>query len=272
MGAFSEYGLSPATVQKNLVANLVCIAGGAIIAVIMSNYFGRLPIIFIWHIIALASGIWNATPPSFNSYVASRAVNGVFSIVAGAGGLMWIKDVFFFHEHPRMINLWSGGIVVAPYVSPMIEAFITWKADWRWGYLVYSIMNLVGLVIIVLFLDETWYSRSKDAPIKRVKQSRIKRLIGIEQWSYMRPNGPSFLQAAARPFIAISKIPVLLSVIFYFLNFAWVIGVNATTAVWMTEVYGLTGKGLGLFYLAGIIGSIVGEFAGHWMHDVSLSS
>lgn len=117
MGTCSEYGLPPATVQNNLVANLVCIAGGAIIAVIMSNYFGRLPIILIWHIIALASGIWNATPPSFSSYVASRAVNGVFSIVAGAAGLMWIKDVFFFHEHPRMINLWSGGIVVVSEVE-----------------------------------------------------------------------------------------------------------------------------------------------------------
>ena len=105
----------------------------------------------------------------------------------------------------------------------------------------------------------------------------------------MRRNGATFARAFARPLIAISKIPVFLAVAFYFINFAWVIGVNATTAVWMAQYYHFNGKDLGellspnnfcavadmvagLFYLAGILGSFIGEILGHWMHDVSNAS
>lgn len=144
-----------------------------------------------------------------------------------------------------MINLWSGGIVVAPYLSPMMEAFITWRADWRWGFLVYSIMNLVGWFLIIIFLDETWYDRRLSGAQNRPKGAKWRRLLGIEQWPAMRASGTTFAQAAARPFIAISKIPVFLAVVFYFLNFAWVIGVNATTAVWLTSIYEFSGRDLG---------------------------
>ena len=135
--------------------------------------------------------------------------------------------------------------MVAPYLSPMVEAFITWKADWRWGYLVYSILNVVGWILIVAFADETWYNRREPTSEKPVKRGKWRRLIGIEQWPNMRRNGPTFAQACARPVIAISKVPVLLTIVFYFLNFAWVIGVNATTAVWLTSIYGFNGRDLG---------------------------
>lgn len=40
-----EWNVPPNTVQQNLVANLVCIAGGALLSIVMSNYFGRLPVL-----------------------------------------------------------------------------------------------------------------------------------------------------------------------------------------------------------------------------------
>lgn len=144
-----------------------------------------------------------------------------------------------------MINLWSGGIVVAPYLSPMMEAFITWRADWRWGYLVYAILNLIGWFAIVLFADETWFPRNTSGIAQTSRQPRWRRILGLEQFPTMRAHGMSFGQAAARPIIAISKVPVLLAVVFYFLNFAWVIGVNATTAVWLTSIYEFNGRDLG---------------------------
>lgn len=144
-----------------------------------------------------------------------------------------------------MINLWSGGIVVAPYLSPMMEAFITWKADWRWGFLVYSLLNVIGLVLIIVFADETWYNRRETDIEKPAKGPKWRRLLGLEQWPVMRTHGPTFIQAATRPLIAIAKVPVLLAVVFYFLNFAWVIGVNATTAVWLTSIYEFNGRDLG---------------------------
>ena len=147
----------------------------------------------------------------------------------------------------------------------------------------HTILSIVALVLI-LVCDETWYSRSKRAGPRGPRRGRISRLLGIAQWSVMRASGASFVRALSRPVIALSKVPVLLCVIYYFINFAWVIGVNATTSVWLSSLYGFNGKSLGkrspnsdadvatdwspgLFYLAGIIGTVVGEAAGHWLHD-----
>jgi len=125
------------------------------------------------------------------------------------------------HLIRRMINIWSGGIVVAPYLAPMVEAFITWKASWRWSFLVYSLLNVVGWFTIVLLADETWYDRSRSTTVQPRRSSRVQRLLGVAQRKAMRKTGPTFMQSVAKPSIAISKIPVLLAVIYYFINFAW---------------------------------------------------
>lgn len=51
----------------------------------------------------------------------------------------------------------------------------------------------------------------------------------------------------ARPVVAITKIPVLTILIYYFLNFAWVIGVNTTIGIWLTNFYQFSARGIGKF-------------------------
>ncbi|KAI4234929.1 MAG: hypothetical protein L6R40_006597 [Gallowayella cf. fulva] len=118
------------TIQHNLVGNLFCLGAGGLFTVWLSAYFGRLPILFLFTSMALGTSAWCAAATSFESYMAARILNGFFSIVAQAGGLMFVQDVFFFHEHPRKINIWSGAIIVSPYLGPLIAAFIINKMPW----------------------------------------------------------------------------------------------------------------------------------------------
>ena len=69
-------------VQHNLVGNLICLGGGGLVAVALSEYFGRLPVIFYFTLMAFVTGIWCAVATSFDSYLAARIVNGFFAIVA----------------------------------------------------------------------------------------------------------------------------------------------------------------------------------------------
>ena len=83
-------------------------------------------------------------------------------------------------------------------------------------------------------MDETIYNRnSAQSPVAK---SRLLRLVGVEQWRN-RHLRQTFSQTLMRPLIAIWKLPVLLCTIYYFLNFAWIIGVNATVSIWLTEIY-----------------------------------
>lgn len=75
--------------------------------VIFSAYFGRLPVLFYFLVIALATAAWCAGATSFESFMAARILNGFFSTVSQVGGLMFIQDMFFFHERARKINIWA---------------------------------------------------------------------------------------------------------------------------------------------------------------------
>ena len=171
---------------------------------------------------------------------------------------MYIQDIFFFHEHPRKINIWSGAIIVSPYLGPLIAAFIVDKMPWPNVFWVNTGLTALCWLLIVGGMEETIYNRripegQRVAPQPGVK-GRVSRLLGIEQWK-TRGQRQTFVQALMRPIVAISKVPVLLCTIYYFLNFAWIIGVNATISIWLTEFYKFTPYNLGTSTLPFLLSS-----------------
>jgi len=157
---------------------------------------------------------------------------------------MWIKDLFFFHEHPRKINYVEFSIILSPYLGPLITAFIEYKVSWRWGFWVCTVPWGIGWLLIAGLLDEPYYDRTIPEAEQIPRQSRWLRLIGIEQSKAARSERRP-LSVMLQPILAMTKIPVLLIVIYYFLNFAWVISVNTTISIWLVNFYQCNPKNLG---------------------------
>ena len=94
------WGLTPDYVNHSQVGNVFMLGAGGVFVVAFSAYFGRLPVLFYFLVIATATAIWCAAANSFESFMGARILNGFFSTVAQGGGLMFIYDMFFFHgEH-----------------------------------------------------------------------------------------------------------------------------------------------------------------------------
>ena len=161
---------------------------------------------------------------------------------------MYIQDLFFFHEHPRKINIWSGAIIVSPYLGPLIAAFMISTMPWPNVFWVATGFTALCWILVVGLADETIYNRNLPKEQQTPPKSRLMRLIGVEQWR-SRHDRQTFWQAVMRPVVAISKVPVLLCTIYYVLNCAWVIGVNATISIWLTDSYGFTPYNLGRYPL-----------------------
>jgi hypothetical protein len=70
-----------------------------------------------------------------------------------------------------------------------------------------------------------------------------------------------------RPIRVIIKPTVLLSTFYYFLTFAWVVGINTTLAIFLTPLYNFGPKQIGFFYFTPIVAALLGELLGHWLHD-----
>ncbi|KAL9086707.1 MAG: hypothetical protein Q9165_007026 [Trypethelium subeluteriae] len=230
-----------------------------------SNYFGRLPTLFFFQCVTIGTAAWEATATSYNSFLGARVVNGLFTGAGQAQVLLWIKDMYYFHEHPRIINIAESGIMVSPYVGPLLTAFIVYYVGWRWSYWLYLIIVSIGALFIVLFGEETMYDRRRPASEQSPRRNRLLRVFGIEQARTIRQR--SFWKAVIRPWIALEKIPVLLITTYYMLFFCWSISVNVTISVFLTEYYHFTDKGIGFFYFFGITGCFLGWLSGHWLHD-----
>ena len=258
--------LSPDYVNHSQVGNVFMLGAGGIFVAFLSAYFGRLPVLFWFLLVAVATAIWCAAATTFDSFMAARILNGFFSTVSQAGGLMFINDMFFFHQRARKINIWAGFIILSPYFGPLFAAFIINTQSWPVPFWVYVAETALCFVLVILFVDETYYDRRIPAEQQPQRKSRIMRLIGIEQRrQHLLPN--TFTQALWRPFAVLLKPTVFLSSLYYLLTFAWVVGINTTLAIFLTPLYNFGPKQIGFFYFTPITAAILGEIVGHWMHD-----
>lgn len=157
---------------------------------------------------------------------------------------MFIKDMFFFHQHARKINIWASFIVLSPYFGPLFSAFIIDTQKWQWAFGLYTIMTGICVAAIFALLDETYYDRKLPPSEQPQRRSRVLRVIGVEQW-HTRHLRNTFTEAMSRPFIVLVKLPVLISNTYYLLAFAWVVGINTTLAIFLTPLYKFGPKQIG---------------------------
>lgn len=198
---------------------------------------------------------------------------------------MFIKDMFFLHEHARKINIWSGFIVLSPYMGPLLGAFIINTQIWQWAFGVYAIETALCFFVIVLFVDETYYDRRAVEPDLITTGPRWQRMLGIHQIR-SRYIKNSLKDVVMRPVIIICKPVVFIASIYYMLTFAWVVGINTTLSIMLGPIYGFEAKQLGsashsweqgllrltcfigFYYFTPVVATILGEVVGHWLHDL----
>ncbi|KAJ5923773.1 MFS transporter [Penicillium verhagenii] len=256
-----QWGLAQAQAQKAIVGNLFTIGACGLIVVPLTSYFGRWPILLIFQAVMLGTCAWSAAATSFHSYLAARIINGFFCSIGQGGALMWIQDMFFFHQHPQVINYVEFSIILSPYLGPMFTSFIVTAVSWRWAFWVCTVASGISL-ILVFFLDETLFDR-KNPPVSR--GTYVSRLVGTHQAQSFQQK--SFIDCISRPAVAITKLPVFTILVYYFLNSAWVVGVNTTISIWLSNKYGFSIQSIGFFYFFGVVGCLTGWFIGHFLHD-----
>lgn len=157
---------------------------------------------------------------------------------------MFIKDMFFFHEHARKINIWSGFVILSPYMGPMFSAFILTTQTWRVCFGLLTALTGLCLLAVIFFAEETYYDRKNPKPDLIPSGPRWQRMLGIQQWrtAYIEN---SVKDAVMQPLVIIAKPLVALSCLFYLLVFEWVVGINTTLSLMLPPIYGFQSKQIG---------------------------
>jgi len=208
--------------------------------------------------------------PDFNTFYAMRALMGFCLTACQAIGLSYVKEMFFYHEHARKIGIWTCVLLVSPFCGPMFGYFIVARTeDWRNVFwLVFGVCCL-GLVLIILFADETWYRRDISLESQPPRQYRLLRLIGIWQLRYRRGYFLTVWTSVHRLLAVFVKPIIIPTMLFIGLSFMWAVGINITSSILLETPrelggYGFTTLGIGYIYFTPIVSVILGEFFGHF--------
>lgn len=148
----------------------------------MISFWGRAPVLFWTCICGTLLTIGATLAPNFEVYYAMRATMGLFLTAPQTISIAYVKDIFFFHEHARKIGLWACLYISSPYLGPLLGNFIVGGTG-RWEDVLWMCVGVCALqlVMIVLFLDESYYNRTIPAEGQPPRGSRLLRITGVWQ-------------------------------------------------------------------------------------------
>ncbi|KAM5344306.1 hypothetical protein ACJ41O_012843 [Fusarium nematophilum] len=273
----AEWHESIGTVNETNSINVLMMALGGLIWVPMTSFIGRAPTLFWSNLLGLLFSIGTALSPDFRTFYAMRALTGFFITSGQTISIAFIRDMFFFHERARKIGLWALLYIASPYWGPLVGNFVSGGTH-KWEDVFWVCVGVCGIdmVLIITFLDETWYNRDipsdNQPPRGQSFASRMSRIVGVWEFGCRKVYYMTTFRSFKRFFITLTK-PALFIILFaYLLFFAWAIGINITTAILFTTPqefggYGYSYYGVGYLYFSPIVGILLGEVFGHYFND-----
>ncbi|KAK7706850.1 hypothetical protein SLS57_009521 [Botryosphaeria dothidea] len=272
-----EWDMTPSHVNEAGNLNVLMLAIGSLIWLILSSWWGRAPVMFWSTFLGALCTLACALTTSFDTFYAFRALMGLTLTSYQVTGLACIKDMFYLHEHARKINIWAASFVLSPYLGPCLANFMI-DGLHKWRPVMWMVLGVIGLDLIVILLvaDETYYDRSVPSaqlpPRHSAYYHRLLRILGIWQIKHHRGYLMPFSVCVRRFLYTMMKPIVLPAMLYYCMSFMWAVGINITSTLLLeTPVeaggYGFSSKGVGFLYFTPMVAVGLGEAFGHWFND-----
>ncbi|KAI0603387.1 major facilitator superfamily transporter [Biscogniauxia sp. FL1348] len=158
-------GVKPASLaQVSLLATIPLLSNGiaSYFLVPLSIAVGRRPVLLLTATFSWAGGFWAGSSQTLESHLAARVIHGL-----GAGAVeallpLIAQDIVFIHQRNKALSAIiasQGPIIIATGIAgPYLAANFTW----RWIYWFTSILGVVAWILIIFFVPETRWNRSKE--------------------------------------------------------------------------------------------------------------
>ncbi|ESK90815.1 mfs transporter [Moniliophthora roreri MCA 2997] len=276
----AEYNTTTGVIN-NVTSNwsIFLLGPGGVLAVWFINRYGRLPVLFWSQVFALGFLIGCTFAPNLSTFAAMRCLTAVFGTAPQISGLYVVTDLYPFHLQARMLNFWTMGFIVSPFLSPFAFGFLAARENWRWSYGIGSMYGAVVCVLIALFMEETMYDRKRmDLPEPgnglRYRLETLTGVTGIRMAKYR----VSWFESIATTFRVVWRPHLLGILIFEGVFFGFGIGINVTMAVFLGSPPPLgfgwselaIAGGYGTPIVAIIIGELIGRFVNDWIMNISI--
>jgi DHA2 family multidrug resistance protein len=127
----------------------------------LASVFGRKRYLLFSVILFTCSSLVCGSAPSLKLLILARILQGL-----GGGGLQPLSQAILFEtfpvaEHGLAMAVFGMGVVMAPILGPVVGGWITDTLSWRWVFYINLPIGLLALGLVMLFIYDPPYIRSK---------------------------------------------------------------------------------------------------------------
>ncbi|KAF8172976.1 MFS general substrate transporter [Mycena galopus ATCC 62051] len=275
----AQYNTTPNEIN-NLTSNwsIFLLGWGGLSAVMAMRRLGRLPVLFWSQLLCLGFLVGATFAPNLNTFTAMRCLTAFFATAPQVTGLYVVVDLYPFHLQARMLNFWTMGFIISPFLSPFAFGFLVARTTWRWAYGIGCMYGAIVVILIALFMEETMYDRTYRPIPERPSTGlryRIESLVGITGLK-MQKYRISWTEAILSPLNVVWRPHLLGILVFEAMVFGFSIGINVTNAVFLGSPPPV-GFAWSEFAIAGgygtpIVSVILGELIGRYLNDYIMNA
>ncbi|KAL1853530.1 hypothetical protein Daus18300_011811 [Diaporthe australafricana] len=245
---------------------------GALIWMPLIRIVGKRPAYLASLLFLCITNLWSYFSSSYGSLLASRIVGGLLTAAADAPVPSVVADLFYFHERGHMMMFFNVAISSGAFLGPLLNAYITQYAGWKWMCGVMAIVSGVTFLAAVVLLKETAYvvgngGRDLGKPVEAYPPKKPwVRSLGLTAGYDIHA---SFFSWMSRTIILVLFPPVLIAGLTCGLFIGCNIAIQLTASQTFTAPpWNWTIHNIGLLSLSGFIGSILSFFAGGRLIDL----
>jgi Arabinose efflux permease len=242
------------------------LAGGPLFAGPLGESFGRLPLYHVSNVGFVGFTAACAFAPSLACLVAFRFLSGIFGGGLLTIGSSTIADLIVPDQRGILMRFYNIIPLIGPLIAPIPGSFVVAKLGWRWVFWGEAMMASATMLIMFVFLEETYGPILLQRRVKRLKResgneclqpSQGSRLTSIERLKQ------HFVQVA-RLFIfsPLCHIYVVCQAIIY--GYAYVLLTTVRILFTSQDFYPhFTTSNIGLVFIGLVVGALIG-LAQYW--------
>ncbi|KAI9715866.1 MAG: hypothetical protein M1812_005686 [Candelaria pacifica] len=133
---------------------------GSVVASPTAILYGKRPVYLVGLILFILSSVWCALSPNYPSLVIARIVMGFAVSPVECLPSATIAEIFFLHERAYRVGVYTLLLLGGKNLVPLVSAAIIQGLGWRWVFWIVTIIVGVCLVLLFLFVPETFWDRT----------------------------------------------------------------------------------------------------------------
>ncbi|KHN95286.1 Major facilitator superfamily domain, general substrate transporter [Metarhizium album ARSEF 1941] len=152
-----ELGFSVGVLNAGTAFNYSGLAVGCFVFVPLVHKYGRRPFYILSTAIQVAASIWAARTQNRVDLWVSNLLAGLGGSISESIVQITIADLFFVHHHAAMNGCYLFVVASGAFLGPVAAGYVVQNQGWRWMWWWCTILLGTGLVVILLFFEESKY-------------------------------------------------------------------------------------------------------------------